>query len=291
MQLDPNPNGAGQNIADATNDPSNPANAAIAVGDSLAGVVDIDAAKVGAQHAQPRDSSDFNVGVAGRSDFFQNNNTAIKFTQPQMVIVQAKDLSTGGTGTVVAQRMLAISQNEVDQTGSVSLPASRGLTKSVLSGKFNFKAAAGKRVDTLNFSCNFALPGGVNFNSNQNVYFGIGNAIIKVQTNSKGKGTMQPPDLNDTATLVQSGVKSFILTLPKSATGLTAENSSATLKVSLFSADLVTDGFSFLGVKNSVAANQSVSIECLLLVGGVTYRQTVTGSYTNSKGIGTLIAK
>ena len=290
VSLDPNADGVGQNIADTTNDPNSTDTTQIKVGSSLGGVLDFDVTQTN------RDAGDDYTGLVGRSDFFfQNNYTAIRFTQASIYVVQAKDATAGTVGAVVAQRMVAISQKEISPDSSVIVtPSDLSFTKPTISAKFNFKSTT-KRRDTLNLSFNFKLPGGIDFRQDQFVAIGIGNAIVTLKMDSKGKkGTKQPPAGTDPSPVPTPSIalKSFTLSYSIRRGTIAPVDTAATVKMNLSTPDLVTNGFAFLGINptpgQTTVPATPVMVETLMVFRGVPYRQVITAVYSCKKGVGQL---
>ncbi len=280
------PNSAmGVNIANVQDggssaDPNTRAAVQLALPGSLGGVVDVNI-------SNPQPNGDFGC-ISGRTNCnqFPYLNTAFKFMATQIVVLQDMNAS----GKVLAQRMLAISQNEILADSQVTPPTTNGaMTVSNLKALFTFQPLPKKHPDTLTLKVAFALPGGLNFNDGStDIYFGIGNVILKFNM-QKGKAipvagldyAHQSPVSTSKATLTLTGPPH---------TGTSKQGTPATASISLTSADLTTMGLAYLGITDP-ATSTAIPIECLMLVGGVPYRQVITATYTDSKGKGALIKK
>ena len=290
--LAPNPTAAVDasqlNIANGTTDFNSNSATKINFPDSMGGVININDPQSGISVRSPLDAV---IGIAGRSDLTDRQHvTAFLFATPDIYVIQAKDITQ--QSQVVAQRLLAISQNEVDVDASITYPRSRDFTGLTLKSTFSFKTTdMKKRKDSLSLTLNLLLPGGIQVADEQTIYMGIAGCIVKLVRPTKSKFALKPSTVKDESILPQANTATLSIGL-KTTTGVTSTDTKDTIKFTLTSHDLVSKGFSLLGIDNTdTVVPKQIPIECYMILHGVTYRSAFMAQYTCKKGVGTLIYK
>lgn len=178
------------------------------------------------------------------------------------------------------RKTLAISRTNTGESALVSgAPASRSIDVFQLKGKFLFTDS---KPDAVTFSGMIELPAGLDLSQPQALSFGVGNIIDAVMMDSKGKAQL-PSEKN---ILKKASVK-----YPKPGNGsFTLAGQKAKLSLQYGLADMDAAGFDTEGIspvarqRDPLAKSFPRSIQCAVLIAGVTYELKAPVAFKVSKG-------
>jgi len=178
------------------------------------------------------------------------------------------------------RKTLAISRTNTGESALVTAaPNSRSIDAFQLKGKFLFTDT---KPDAVTFSGTIELPAGLDLSQPQALSFGVGNVIDAVQMDAKGKAQL-PSEKN---ILKKASVK-----YPKPGNGtLTLAGQKAKLSLQYSLADMDAAGFDTEGIspvarqRDPLAKSFPRSIQCAVLIAGVTYELKAPVAFKVSKG-------